>query len=111
LSAAHAVRPQVDLRDILTVVIGALNGVATGAICMDILLSAVPGLRPRRSVEGAVVCRNAGPMSLVDESSNNGQSDTHGQVQCGLVFCWQGREQHGQPVAALAPVITTQRRR
>jgi hypothetical protein len=23
--------------------------------------------------------------------------------------CWQGREQHGQPVAALAPMITTQR--
>jgi hypothetical protein len=28
---------------------------------------------------------------------------THRQVQRGVVFCWQGREQLGQPVAALAP--------
>jgi hypothetical protein len=48
-------------------------------------------------------------MIEVDESSNDRQSDTHGQAQCGLVLCWQGPEQHRQPVAALAPMISTQR--
>src|SRR6478672_9562124 len=75
---------------------------------MVVLLSPAPGLRPRRSVEGAIDCRNMGPTSLVDESPNDGQSDMHGQLQCGLVVCRKGREHLGQLFAALAPRINAQ---
>jgi hypothetical protein len=56
---------------------------------------------------GAAVGRSlgAGPVSVVDESADDGQSHVYGQGQRGLVFCRQSRQQLGQPVAAVAALI------
>jgi hypothetical protein len=70
--------------------------------------SAVHDLRSQLTNRDVAVCLRAGLLRVVDESPDDGQSDVHGQGQGDLLICREGREQLGQSVPAVSPLVVKQ---
>ena len=68
----------------------------------------MPSLCSRLTDRDVAICLRAGLLRVVDESPDDGQSDVHGQGQGDLLICREGREQLGQPVSAVAPLVVKQ---